>query len=113
MQANSIKPVKSWRSGGTSNFANWYLGNRVTRIDELKVGDVLFDDSNQFDALNLCCITSIKPERNICYAVFCNPYNINEKRVAGDHEFAIWDFDLSEGHFGNKYFRALKEEVTA
>lgn len=102
---------KSWRKGGTSDFADWRPGLQVSCIQEVSVGDILFFDCEQFNALNLCRITAKDAERGICYATHCNPYNVLEGRNGGssEREYAIWHHEFPQNSFGNRFLKASRE----
>ncbi|MBK6616640.1 hypothetical protein [Ottowia sp.] len=104
-----MKPIKK---GGTQNLEAWLLGDKVTDLRLLKPGDILLQVSHQFDSQNLCRITRLdecgfRAPGQICYGLFVNPSNTQQARMNGDHEFAIWDFDLTLGH--NEFFRVSTE----
>lgn len=96
------------KEGGTPNIYGWKQGDRVFKLAELEVGDVLLNVSFQFDAQNLCRVTRHFEneqgvlKRPICYAIFVDPKDTSRRRAGGDHEFAIWDHNLDDG-FGCYY----------
>jgi hypothetical protein len=104
-----MNQLKSWRKGGTSDFGNWRPGVQVTHINMIAAGNILFQDCEQFDALNLCRVTNVDYTRQICYAKFVNPFNTQEGRIGGgeEHEFAIWEHELTRGQ--RKYFAAVSD----
>ena len=88
--------LKSWRKYGTQVFGNWSVGHPVTSIDQLEVGMILFRDSQQFDALNLCRVTTCDKGRQLCYATFVGPLDTSNGRTGcgPEPEFAIWNFEI-------------------
>lgn len=102
--------LKSWRAHGTHDFADWIHGERVTRIEDVNVGDVLFNDSEQFQALNLCVVTRKDADRGIAYATLCSPEDPTKGRPGGapEPEFAIWNHEFEKSHFGNRFLRASR-----
>ncbi|MDK9702512.1 MAG: hypothetical protein OEL20_05185 [Sulfuritalea sp.] len=102
--------ITSWRTHGTEDFGDWAVGEHIANIAQLQVGDILFKDSAQFNALNLCRVTRINEEMgNRAYATFINPRNPSEGRIGAgpEPEFCIWDFELPECAFGNRFLRAV------
>ncbi len=89
--------LKSWRKFGTQVFGNWVVGQPVASIDQLEVGMILFRDSDQFDALNLCRVTKCDKGRQLCYAQFVGPLDTSNGRTGcgPEPEFAIWDFEVT------------------
>lgn len=107
--------MKPFRKGGTQNLARWTLGDRVTSVSELKVGDIVLNDSLQFDAHNLCRITRfdgfLNPPRDLCYAIFVDPTDTAKLRVGGDREFVIWGWELTGER--NVFYRVTPKLETA
>jgi hypothetical protein len=101
--------IKSWRKYGTHDFADWQPGKQVLSVSELKLGDVLFSDSEECDALNMCKVHTVKKERGLVYVKYCNPFNTDQPRLADDHDFVIWDFDLPSDIHEGRYFFAEKQ----
>jgi len=105
--------IKSWRKGGTHDFAKWQVSDQVADISELKVGDILFADCNQFDALNLCRVNAKGSIANNVYASFIDPYDSSRGRqglsLGPESDFCIWDFEIQRSSFGNKFFKAVRE----
>ena len=97
------------KANGTKNFADWQMNGQVSTLDEIEVGDVLFKDSAQFDALNLCTVTKKDPLRGNVYARFINPANPSTGRpgCGKETEFCIWDFELSNDVFQNRFIKAV------
>lgn len=89
-------PTHSWRCGGTHDFQTWRVGQRINSVDELQVGTVIFDESQQFDAVNLCIVTKVDFQRGIAYARFVHPENLKVGRLGygEEAEFAIWQHEL-------------------
>ncbi len=93
--------MNPWRKGGTQDLQMWALGERVISIATLKVGDIVLNDSAQFDAHNLCRIlrfddpAQFKPPRDICYAIYVDPNDVSKPRRQDDAELAIWGHELT------------------
>lgn len=98
------------RKTGTHDFAAWKMAGRLTSLDKVQPGDVLFKDSAQFDALNLCVVTQTDPDRGCVYARFIDPRQPDCGRDGGtpEPEFCIWDFEVSAPSFGNRYIKATR-----
>jgi hypothetical protein len=94
---NRTQPSTSWRKGGTTTFGDWRQGEEVTSLERLKIGDVLWIDSQQFDAINLAQITgrSKFDADNCIHARFVDPNDVRAPRAGSNPEgFAIWAFEL-------------------
>jgi len=100
-------------SCGTPNIMGWCLGERVTSLKDVEVNAILIKVSKQFDAQNLVRITrvgnDIVARDKIVYGVFCDQANEMEMRAAGDHEFAIWYFELDES--SETYYRVTRAQT--
>ncbi|MFP3637582.1 hypothetical protein [Paraburkholderia sp. SIMBA_054] len=98
------------KSGGTPNITGWSQGDRLTSLSDVKVGDVLLNISDQFDAQNLVRITrtgnDIVSRDEIAYGVFCDPVDVANTRARGDLEFSIWSFELQGTR--QAYYRAIR-----
>lgn len=83
----------------------WIAGDKVNKIDEVLEGEILINHSLQFDAVNLCRVTSINREQGIVYATFCSPKDVSKDRNGGNSqmEFGIWDFELANGQISVFY----------
>ena len=82
----------------------WTRANRITRLDQLKPGDLLIAVSHQFRAENLIRVVA-NPSLNpsVIYCEYVKPDTL----VRSDHEeMAVWDFDLASPH-RNEFFRAV------
>lgn len=102
-----LKPILP---GGSQNLERWDQGEQVTRLADLKVGDILLELSYQFRAQNLVRITRLddlkgREPGTIVYGMFVDPDDTSRRRMGGDHEFAIWDFELRGPQ--RHYFRAV------
>ncbi len=106
----------SLKSKGTPNIKGWVLGALVASLADLKVGDVLLEVSDQFDAQNLMTVTrvgnDINPPAEIVYGRFVDPKDVHSQRANGDHEFAVWDFMLGE-HWQRTLYHVSRETATA
>lgn len=105
-------PFKSWREGGTTDFGSWRPGAAIESLGDLKVGDVLFADSEQFNALNLAEVTgfsSITPD--IAYGRFVDPEDVTRLRIGADPSGFAWHsgIDLKPNPDGRpKLLRAVR-----
>jgi hypothetical protein len=45
--------VTMWRAIGQTDYTGWIMGHKVTRFEELKVGDVFIMDSPFFDTMSI------------------------------------------------------------
>lgn len=111
------QPIKNWRAGGTPNLSGWTLGERVTDISQVKLGDILLQDSIQFDALNLCRVDEFPgfPEGitgSRLYAVFVDPTDTSCLRNPGDSSFCVWDHDFDSPSGNLIYYRVSKASVS-
>ncbi len=99
----------NWRSLVAHYFGNWAPGDAVAVMSEIKTGDILFCESLQFDAVNLCKVASKDESRGICYAQFINPFDTTKGRFSDlpEREFGIWENELqgSQRHF----YRAINQ----
>ncbi len=99
--------MKNWRKGGTPDFPGWKKGVSITHIADVEQGQILFDESLQFDAVNLCRVTRKDSERGVFYATFVSPTSTNHGRsgFGQEPEFAVWDFNLTDGR--SAFFQAV------
>lgn len=113
---NLVFGIPELRAGGTKNFADWQMDGLARNLDQIKVGDFLFKDSVQFDALNLCEVTKVDGERRSFYARFVNPSNPEFGRngivySAKEPEFCVWESELLNSSFGNRFLKAVRTEA--
>ena len=105
----------SLKMKGTPYIKGWVLGALVETLSELKVGDVLLDVSDQFDAQNLMTVTrvgnNIVPPAKIVCGRFVDPKDGHSQRASGDQEFAVWDFMLGVGW--GRLYHVCREAATA
>lgn len=86
------------RSKGTQDFGNWRIGQPITRISQLRVGQVLVSDNKQLDAINLCAVTKLDAALGIAHAKFVDPSDPGILRIGADPSgFSICDFELRSG----------------
>ena len=88
-----------------SGWANLQQGEKISKIDQIKPGDVILEESHQLNARNVVKVTSCS--KNSIRGYFVNPANHTEKRQASDQEFVIWDYHFELG--GSLYFKAMKK----
>lgn len=81
--------------GGGREYEGVLRGQRITGIDDLKVGRLLIKVSHQFKAENLVRVVNIEPDRKIAY---CR-YHPNTGEV-----MAIWHHELTDGN--DEYYKA-------
>ena len=90
----ATKPIAP-RAKGTQDFGEWHVGQTVSAIDQLKVGQYLVSDNQQLDAVNLCEVTKVDSERGVAHARFVDPLVPGQLRSGANAEgFSIWDFEL-------------------
>lgn len=88
MTKNAFKP---WRRHGTDDFADWTPGRPITDIAELKVGDIVFIDSAQHEALNLAKVLRSSTDETPAILRMVNPCDTSEtRRFASPEGFAKW-----------------------
>lgn len=113
-EADGSSSDLSPRKGGTSDFGPWQIGEQVTDVSQIEVGDILFSDSVQFDALNLCRVVRKNTQfGDRVYATFVNPFNTLQGRAGGmqEDDFCIWDVEMAGNNpYGNRFMRAIKVE---
>ena len=68
-------------------------GVKIIRPSQVSVGEIILDDSIQFHARNVARVTKVEADK--IYAEFVDPDNTNTKRMADDHEFCIWDHEMT------------------
>jgi len=111
----SQEPIKSWRKGGTKEFGTWVLGERVRDIKDVKVGDILLFESQQFDALNMLRVDEFPgPAATVgtrVYGVFVNPLDVSQKRAPNDGTICVWNHEFeSDNRFADRYFRVSQPQ---
>ena len=104
---SASETFESWRAKGTKDFANWRPAAQVRALADIDAGDVLFNDSAQFDALNLCVVIYKKPERGIAYARLVSPENplFGRNGLGIERTFAIHEYEFAST-FGNRFLKA-------
>lgn len=115
LRATPSGTFKNWRTGGTNDFADWVPAGEVSSLEDVNPGDILFADSAQFDALNLCKVVKKEVERGIFYAVFCYPKDVTKGRLGASYEaeFAVWGSELPKSAFGNRFLKAVRCKAEA
>lgn len=104
--------LQSWQKAGTNDFGRWKLGGRIKSLETLNAGDVLFNESHRFDALNLMRITRTCAERGIVYGAFVSPHDVSLNRTGGTtlEEFAIWDFEINIHNGRTRLYSAVLQD---
>lgn len=105
-----MKPILP---NGTPNLERWDQGEQLTRLEGLKVGDILLELNYQFNAQNLVRITRVDASHGrqpgeIVYGLFVDPDDTTKARSFVDREFAIWNFELRGPQ--SHYFRATPSQ---
>jgi hypothetical protein len=54
-----------WRANGKANYKGWILGEKVTRFEDLKIGEIFVMDSLFFDSMSLIKIHP-SPSKAMC-----------------------------------------------
>lgn len=76
---------------------------RVTDFSQVRKGQILIHDSNQFNSTNVAKIIAIDPhkmgQKDLAYMKYVNPKDHSKKRRDSDREFAIWDYQLKYDRF--------------
>ena len=89
---------------GGSGSGPYTRGDRITRIDQMKVGTIIICDSRQFDATNVARVMDLEPNSpgygvDHLYAEFRDPADIRRFRLGGNGPICIWDFTLTSESF--------------
>jgi hypothetical protein len=83
----------------------WTKGERITRLDQLKPGDLLISVSHQFQAENLVrVVVNPSPIPSVFYCEYVTPDTL---RRSDHEEMAIRDFELA-GSDRKDFFRAVR-----
>ncbi|GMU20577.1 MAG: hypothetical protein AMXMBFR13_06740 [Phycisphaerae bacterium] len=76
-----------------SGFGRFQRGERIRHISDVRPGDLLIEDSAQFDATNVCQVIEVRDGDKFT-GQFVNPYDPDSPRLWSDQPFCIWDFEL-------------------
>jgi hypothetical protein len=69
----------------------------VTDIAEVRVGDVLAEQSEQFGARNLFRVTFRDLDRDLIHGHYVDPNDLDALRAHGDIDQTRWDFQIEQG----------------
>jgi hypothetical protein len=47
------EPVTLWRANGKADYSNWIMGEKITRFEDLELGEVFIMDSPFFDSMSM------------------------------------------------------------
>ena len=78
---------------GGSGWGTHTRGEKIFRPSQVHVGEVVLDDSIQFHARNVARVTKVEADK--LYALFVDPDNTQNKRMADDHEFCVWNHEMT------------------
>ena len=101
--------TKNHKSGdlkGGSGSGPYTRGERIARIDQLKVGTIIICDSQQFNATNVARVAELpagwtSPGYGVdhFYVEFRDPADVRRYRNGGSGPLCIWDFTLTHETF--------------
>ena len=98
--------IKNKKYGG-SGWGNMKPHSKIN-FNKLKIGDIILNQSDQFNSLNVMKVIDKSPFKNSpstgVLVIFVNPTNIKEKRLYDDLPIFIWDSEFSN-KYENKYFK--------
>lgn len=104
-------------SYGAKTFEDWTLGERISDLRAIEVGDVLFSSSLMYRTLYLVRVTKKDARCQICQAVYCDPRNVMATCNPGGLVATRRDFDPQrefELHGAmlthDKHWRAVKNK---
>lgn len=99
------------RKGGSGS-GPYIRGKRITRISQLRPGDILIGDSNQFDATNVVRVMELPKGysspgygEDHVYTEFRDPGDIRRSRQGGTMLMCLWHWELKV----NDYYKAVSE----
>lgn len=97
-----------------SGWGKYVAGRRITKVWQVKVGDILLEHSRQFHANNIVRVTQTRfpvDTGTRFYCRFVDPDNHAKPRRGDDHEMCIWQAEIaqSEDEAGLKsdFFRPI------
>jgi len=93
---------KKGGGGGGSGAGSLKAGAKVTRLKDIKKGQLLIKRSKQFGTTNVVRVTKVKgPPSPGFEGHFVKPDNPSQKRMASDQTFHVWGDDLKNGEFSS------------
>lgn len=105
-------PIK--RSGGTKDFGDWQVAGEIIgiyEIDEIEVGEVLFEDDSTYNCVNLCVITKKDANTGKISARYIDPKDPSSglPGVGPESEFSVRGSQLGDpdNRFFKRFFRAF------
>lgn len=78
---------------GGSGWGKHIRGEKILRPTQVHIGEVILNDSIQFHARNVARVTNVEADK--IYALFVDPTNPKDKRMADDHEFCVWNHEMT------------------
>jgi len=97
---------------GGSGSGPYVRGEQITRIDQMKPGDIIICDCHQFDATNVARVKDVpvgffSPGYGLdhVYAEFRDPMDTRRARLGSNGPFCIWHWELAS----KSYFKAVSE----
>lgn len=84
-----------------SGIGAYKRGARVTRVQQVKVGDLLADHNPQFDAMNLIRVTRLADDGSRFYARHIDPQNASRRRYS-TAEFCVRAFQIGQMYLLNR-----------